>query len=383
MRNFMNKYLTVIIGVVAVLVLIGAFVVATTLGGNTNNPTEGTDTETESSSATEPSSTESESVIPSEIETETESETGTEIESETAGPTESTDPSDDETENSSEGTTEIPSDEPIDTPHTHKYEESVKPATCTEDGERAFVCECGDIRIEKIKATGHSFGAYVYNNDATHTKDGTKTATCANCGAKDTKTASGTKLSYTYTDMNKTMWATSSVNVRSLPSTEGSKLGKLAADEEVTVTGKCNENGWYRISYKGKDGYVSSNYLTETEPVIADDEPAIKDNIVPAGTYSVNGYEIRYAEEKYTVAYEIDKKLCYAGPYEIVYREDTGDYYMLIENADEAFKYSCEIDKYIIEHGGTPGNGGGCYSDIWVPGADYPLYKVYVHVRQL
>lgn len=380
MKNFVNKYLTVIIGTVAVLVLIGAFVVATTLGGNTSNPTEGS-TEIENSSATEPSSTESESVIPSE--TETESESAPDTESETAGPTEGTDPSDDETENSSEGTTEIPSDEPIDTPHIHKYEESIKPATCTEDGERAFVCECGDIRIEKIKATGHSFGAYTYNNDATHTKDGTKTATCANCGAKDTKTATGTKLAYTYTDMNKTMWATSSVNVRSLPSTEGSKLGKLAADEKVTVTGKCNENGWYRISYKGKDGYVSSNYLTETEPVVVDDEPAISNGKVPAGTYSVNGYEIRIEDEMYAVTYEFYKKLCYAGPYEIVYREDTGDYYMLIENPDDGFNYRQKIREYIIEHGGTPGNGGGCYSPVWVPGADYPLYQVYVHVRQL
>jgi hypothetical protein len=39
------------------------------------------------------------------------------------------------------------------------------------------------------KNGNHTFGAYVYNNDATCTEDGTETASCTNpyCGAKDTR----------------------------------------------------------------------------------------------------------------------------------------------------------------------------------------------------
>ncbi len=38
------------------------------------------------------------------------------------------------------------------------------------------------------------YGKYVYNNDATTTKDGTKTRTCSVCGDKQTVTAEGTKI---------------------------------------------------------------------------------------------------------------------------------------------------------------------------------------------
>ena len=72
---------------------------------------------------------------------------------------------------------------------------------------------------------------------------------------------------YTYTDLNKTMYAKSSVNVRDLPSTDGSKLGGLSKAQEVHVTGQCNETNWYRIEYNGSVGYVSSNYLVDEKPV--------------------------------------------------------------------------------------------------------------------
>ena len=72
---------------------------------------------------------------------------------------------------------------------------------------------------------------------------------------------------YTYTDMDKTMYAKSSVNVRDLPSTDGNKLGGLSKAQEVHVTGQCNETGWYRINYNGGTGYVSSNYLADEKPV--------------------------------------------------------------------------------------------------------------------
>lgn len=69
-------------------------------------------------------------------------------------------------------------------------------------------------------------------------------------------------MTFTYTDMNVTMYARSTVNVRDLPSTAGNKVSSLASNEQVTVTGQCNETGWYRISYNGTDAYVSNSYLT-------------------------------------------------------------------------------------------------------------------------
>lgn len=64
---------------------------------------------------------------------------------------------------------------------------------------------------------------------------------------------------YSYTELSQTMYAQSTVNVRDLPEQTGAKLGSLSTNQEVTVTGQCNETGWYRISYNGGEGFVSNS----------------------------------------------------------------------------------------------------------------------------
>jgi len=53
------------------------------------------------------------------------------------------------------------------------------------------------------RVTAHKFGEYVYNNDATEQKDGTKTRTCSVCGHKETIAAPGTRLEKTLIDSSK------------------------------------------------------------------------------------------------------------------------------------------------------------------------------------
>jgi len=103
----------------------------------------------------------------------------------------------------------------------HKYINYVKhtDATCTADATSKAICEngCGSIDIKNVAGTSlghiydnscdkscnrcnegrnitHNYGEYVYNNDATVEKDGTKTHACIVCGNKETVTAEGTKL---------------------------------------------------------------------------------------------------------------------------------------------------------------------------------------------
>lgn len=83
-------------------------------------------------------------------------------------------------------------------------------------------------------------------------------------------------IQFTFTDLLQTMYAANSVNVRDLPNTDGKKLGGLATAQEVSITGQCNETGWYRISYKDGDGYVSNKYIVADKPVIAKPTPAPK-----------------------------------------------------------------------------------------------------------
>ncbi len=51
------------------------------------------------------------------------------------------------------------------------------------------------------------------------------------------------------------------LNVRSSASSRGKHLGTLAKDAKFTATGVA-ANGWYRLSYRGRTGYVSHRYLT-------------------------------------------------------------------------------------------------------------------------
>ena len=164
--------------------------------------------------------------------------------------------------------------ESTEAPHEHAYTETIATeASCETDGEATYTCECGDSYTEPITATGHVFESYTSNNDATYTADGTETAKCNNCDVTDTRTAEGSMLTYTYTDMDATMYAQKTVNVRSLPSTDGEKLGSLSTNDEVKVTGQCAETSWYRIEYSGGVAYVSNSYLGNDKVVVQTEAP--------------------------------------------------------------------------------------------------------------
>ena len=64
------------------------------------------------------------------------------------------------------------------------------------------------------------------------------------------------------------MYAKSAVNVRDLPSTDGKKIGSLKASQEITVTGKCDQTGWYRFDLNNTTGYVSDKYIVSEKPAV-------------------------------------------------------------------------------------------------------------------
>lgn len=72
---------------------------------------------------------------------------------------------------------------------------------------------------------------------------------------------------YTYSELNQTMYAKSAVNIRDLPNTDGKKIGSLKASQEITVTGKCDQTGWYRFDWNNTTGYVSDKYIVSEKPV--------------------------------------------------------------------------------------------------------------------
>ena len=123
--------------------------------------------------------------------------------------------------------------------HTHSYTGKVTTAaTCTKEGVKTYTCSCGSSYTESIAkashsykatvtaptctakgytthkcsacnnsykdtyvaATGHSYGSYKSNGDATCTKDGTKTAKCTACSVTNTVTDTGSATGHSYKD---------------------------------------------------------------------------------------------------------------------------------------------------------------------------------------
>ena len=85
------------------------------------------------------------------------------------------------------------------------------------------------------------------------------------------------------------LYAQTKVNVRSLPSTDGEKLGQLTKNQEVIALGDAVD-GWQKIRYNDGVAYVSAQYLGKvetqtpqiTEPQKQVDEITAEDLSVPA-----------------------------------------------------------------------------------------------------
>ena len=60
------------------------------------------------------------------------------------------------------------------------------------------------------------------------------------------------------------------VNVRAGASKDSEKIGSLSGNEEVTILEE--ENGWYKIEYKGGTGYVSADYVDKKDEAATDTE---------------------------------------------------------------------------------------------------------------
>ena len=105
-------------------------------------------------------------------------------------------------------------------------------------------------------------------------------------GNKTKKTAKLRIKSNPIKKLNKTMYATTSLNVRDSSSVRGKKIGSLAYAQKVIVTGQDKNTGWYRIKYNGGIGFVSNSYLSSKKPVVK--KPTVTKPSTSTGSSSSN-----------------------------------------------------------------------------------------------
>ncbi len=141
----------------------------------------------------------------------------------------------------------------------HKYEKTIIPATCEENGYTKYTCEnCDDIKVDNIiTAPGHTDGEWVETTPATCKEEGVETLYCANCGVvRDTRKTE--KLAHTFGEWEITEDASCDEDgkkVRECTFCDEKeeeiipRLGHKKATSETKVirTSTCKEEGSYEI----------------------------------------------------------------------------------------------------------------------------------------
>ena len=152
---------------------------------------------------------------------------------------------------------------------------------------------------------------------------------------------------YTYTDMSATMYAQQTVNVRDLPDTNGNKVGSLSTNDEITISAKCNETGWYMFEYNGNVAFVSNKYVSENKVEI---QQAPADNSTANSGSTASNWADSYPKNQWV---------------------DMDEYFFYIANSqEEANQVSCD---YFSNH--LTGDDGHLYhTDL---NARYPDRRVY------
>ena len=152
---------------------------------------------------------------------------------------------------------------------------------------------------------------------------------------------------YTYTDMSATMYAQQTVNVRDLPDTNGNKVGSLSTNDEITISGQCNETGWYMFEYNDSVAFVSNKYIGENKVEV---QQAPADNSTANSGSTASNWADSYPKNQWI---------------------DMGEYFFYIANSQpEANQVSCD---YFSNH--LTGDDGHLYhTDL---NARYPDRRVY------
>ena len=192
---------------------------------------------------------------------------------------------------------------------SHSYKATVTKPTCTEKGYTTHKCGvCGDsYKDSYVAATGHSYGNYKSNGDATCTKDGTKTGSCSACGAKNTVTDAGSALGHSY----KATVTAPTCTDKGYTTNKCSVCGDSYKDSYVTATGhkygSYTSNGDATCAADGtktatcSNGCGTKDTVTDVGSMVDHDYKVIKtvESFITGPGFQ--RYECSFCKDTYTV----------------------------------------------------------------------------------
>ena len=139
----------------------------------------------------------------------------------------------------------------------HNWTIKETPATCESDGSRTYTCDtCKETKTEFIKATGHSYGAWITTQEATVFSPEQQKRTCSKCNKEETR-INGSKLKPTIRTNAaslklKKKQSTSKFTVTGLAKGDYIRSWTSSNKKLITITG--NKTGTCKIKAANKTG---------------------------------------------------------------------------------------------------------------------------------
>lgn len=131
------------------------------------------------------------------------------------------------------------------------------PATCESDGSRTYICDtCKETKVQSIKATGHTYGAWIATQSATVFNPEQQKRTCSKCGKEEYRT-NGNNLTPTIRTNAaslkfKKKQSTSKFKITGLAKGDYIKSFTSSNKKLITITG--NKTGTCKIKAANKTG---------------------------------------------------------------------------------------------------------------------------------
>lgn len=131
------------------------------------------------------------------------------------------------------------------------------PATCESDGSRTYICDtCKETKVQSIKATGHTYGAWITTQSATVFNPKQQKRTCGKCGKEEYRT-NGNNLTPTIRTNAaslkfKKKQSTSKFKITGLAKGDYIKSFTSSNKKLITITG--NKTGTCKIKAANKTG---------------------------------------------------------------------------------------------------------------------------------
>lgn len=122
-----------------------------------------------------------------------------------------------------------------------------------------------DVNAEEFVTVSPQTDTVTVNAKSTSTDNsGSSSSGSSSSGSNQTSKPS-------FSSVNQTVYATSSVNVRASYTTSSRKIGSLSAGDSITRTG-IGSNGWSRVTYNGQTAYINTEYLATQKPEKKEEE---------------------------------------------------------------------------------------------------------------